>query len=214
MANHTLPYATQLACRDSNTTIPEPPFLAGPNGIGAPGTFGAAGNGSAAGNGTGYGAACALSEFQPGAAVLLNMCCNTTAPGADGVSTTKANTRVHNILHAADTGGYEAAGCSWRYCNVSGEEGVKSFENCIQTQSITRSRNVQAKCFVGKNGAGRGAIVGLGANSSVNTGNPYEQDQTSGADRIQWRSGKKSKKTTVSAALLMALGVAGLVLGS
>jgi len=213
MANHTLPYASQLACRNSNTTIPEPPFLASPYGIGAPGAYGAARNGSAAGNGTwdGKGAACALSEFQPGAAVLLNMCCNTTAPGTNGLGgATKANTRLHNVLHPAQTGGYEAAGCSWRYCNVTGDEGVKNFQQCMQTQSVTRSKNVQAKCFVGKNGAGpAGTVVVVNG-----AGHPIvELNQTSGADRIQWRTEKK-KKTTVSAALLLALGVAGLVLGS
>jgi len=80
----------------------------------------------------------------------------------------------------------------------------------MQTQSVTRSKNVQAKCFVGKNGAGAPG-TGVGING---TGKPIGYNQTSGADRIQWRSEKKNKKTTVSAALLLALGVAGLVLGS
>ena len=215
MANYSIPYAAQLTCRDSNTTIPEPPFLAGPFGLGAPGTFGAAGNGSRPGNGTwdGKGAACALSEFQPGAAVLLNMCCNTTAPGANGVGVvTKANTRLHNNLHPAQTGGYDLGGCSWRYCNVTGEEGVKNFERCMQTQSVTRSKNVRAKCFVGKNGAA-GTVVGTAVGGNNSIGKPLEVNHTSGGDRIQWRTEKK-KQTTVSAALLLALGVAGIVLGS
>jgi hypothetical protein len=131
------------------------------------------------------------------------MCCNTTLANANGVRPTKHNTYLHNILHPAQTAGYEANGCSWRYCNVTGAEGVKGFEQCMESSGKI-AKGVTAKCFIGKDGPG----------SSVIAAPIQAKKQTSGGDTIQWRSKKKEKKATVSAALLLALGVAGLVLGS
>ncbi|KAG9240500.1 hypothetical protein BJ878DRAFT_546192 [Calycina marina] len=216
MANCALPNATLSACGNSDTTIPESPFfqladnnstILQPNGM-AGATV----------------AACAISSSQPGGAVLA-MICNTTFATANAdpnLGQTKANTCIHNNFFPATIIGYEVDGCSWRYCNLTG---TRDFQSCVTRQ---KAKDLQAKYFEPGNSrgtvveAGQGALKGEGvalvnademppiwtANNVVQT----RSVQASGADRIQWRTDKK-KKTTISAALLLALGVAGLVLG-
>jgi len=95
-------------------------------------------------------------------------------------------------LHPVETGGYLKDGCAWEYCNVTGQSGVDTFGKCIQTTKDSLGTEVLGKCFIGKEAKA-------------------QQTVTSGGTKIKWRSEKK--KDTVSAALLMALGVAGIIIG-
>ena len=82
--------------------------------------------------------------------------------------------------------GYELDACAWRYCNVTGQSGVNNFEGCMNRSAPS---GVVGKCFDG---------------TAVNA-----KPATSGSG-IPW---KGKKKKTVSAGLLIALGIAGMVMG-
>jgi hypothetical protein len=97
-----------------------------------------------------------------------------------------------NLFDQVPTAGYAANGCQWRYCNVTGQGGIDAFDKCLSTTNTRAGSAVKGKCFKGQKAA---------------------TDAMSEATKISWRSEKK-KKQTVSAALLIALGVAGLVLGT
>ena len=95
------------------------------------------------------------------------------------------------LLRPVETGGYIGDWCAWEYCNVTGQSGVDTFEKCIQTTDTSLGMEVPGKCFVGKEAKAQQAV-------------------TSDGTKIKWRS---DKKDTDSAALLMALGVAGIIIG-
>lgn len=83
------------------------------------------------------------------------------------------------------TSDYSANGCDWSYCNVSDRSGIDEFEKRLNTAAL----EVEGQCFLG--------------------GKP----QTSDARRrisVPW---KKTEKKTLSAGLLIALGVAGMLMG-
>jgi hypothetical protein len=83
------------------------------------------------------------------------------------------------------TGGYTADGCDWAYCNVTGQSGIEEFESCLRATAP----EVKAQCYSGG------------------------KAQTSDARRqisVPW---KKTEKKTLSAGLLIALGVAGMFMG-
>lgn len=166
--NFTIPYALQLACRHPNTTIPGPPVLAHSTS-----------------------AACAVSQFVPSAELILSTCCNTTTGNIVRENANGGYT-PSNIFVQVPTAGYAANGCQWRYCNVTGQGGIDSFDRCLNTTNIRAGTAVKGQCFKGDRAAA---------------------DAMSEAPKVSWRSSKK-KKQTVSAALLIALGVAGIVLGS
>ena len=90
-----------------------------------------------------------------------------------------------SIHNQTPTSGYEANNCSWRYCNVTEESSVKAFGSCLNRTATT---DVEGQCF------------------SANG-----KDATSEGISISWKLGKKKK--TVSVGLLIALGVAGMLLG-
>jgi hypothetical protein len=167
-SNGTLSFTAQLACRYPNTTIPQPPYISSSSD-----------------------ASCAISSFFPAAEILLSQCCNTTSGHV-----VKNNQDIafmgEQLMNQVTTGGYnDASGCSWTYCNVTGQGGMDLFTNCIKDSETSSGTKVQGQCFMG------------GAKSQLAV--------TSGADKVKWRNEKK--KDTIGAALLMALGVAGLIIG-
>jgi hypothetical protein len=83
------------------------------------------------------------------------------------------------------TGGYTANGCDWTYCNVTGQSGIKEFGKCVSEAAP----EVEGQCFL--NG----------------------KAMTSGARRMISPPWKKTNKKTLSAGLLIALGVAGMFMG-
>ena len=166
--NYTISYASQLACRHFNTSIPGPPILANSSD-----------------------ASCAISKFIPSAEVLLSSCCNTTTGNIVKANSHGAYT-PSNLFKQVPTAGYSVDGCDWTYCNVTGQSGIDAFEKCLNTTTMNAGMDIKGKCFMGEKA---------------------QADAKSDANKIQWRSEKK-KKQTVSAALLIALGVAGIILGS
>jgi hypothetical protein len=82
------------------------------------------------------------------------------------------------------TGGYSADDCDWTYCNVTGNSGVSTFESCVSKTAP----EIEAQCFV----AGKAQT-----SDSRRTSTPW----------------KKTEKKTLSAGLLIALGVAGMLMG-
>lgn len=129
-------------------------------------------------------ATCSISSFVVHADNLLSTCCNTTD---HTVLPPYAISAVNDLVV---TGGYTAAdGCDWSYCNVTGRGGVEAFAKCVQEAAP----GVGWRCFVG------GSAQTSGARRSF--GGPGK------------RSGKGTGKKTLSAGLLMALGVAGIFLG-
>ena len=151
MSNYTVSYSTQEACSQPSVTIPPPPFLP----IDSTSV-----------------SICTISNYLPNADIILSACCdlNTTAPN-----------RSSNSHNQTLTSGYDADNCAWRYCNMTGPNGVSSFESCLNR---TTSTSVEGKCF-----SSNGKVA------------------TSEGSSMYWKFGKKKK--TVSAALLIALGVAG-----
>jgi hypothetical protein len=93
--------------------------------------------------------------------------------------------RSDNVQSQAHSAVYDAENCAWRYYNVTGQNVDSSFESYLNR---TSSASLEGKCF--------------SSNSKV---------ATSEGSSIYWKFGKKKK--TVSAALLIALGVAGIVIG-
>lgn len=79
---------------------------------------------------------------------------------------------------------YDAKDCAWQYCNATGQSSVRACESCLNQTAPP----IKGNCFSVKS-------------------NAVKSDSNS----VPWRSGKKKK--TVSAALLIALGVAGMVMG-
>jgi hypothetical protein len=99
-----------------------------------------------------------------------------------------ANATTSSSTHSQVlTSGYDDSGCAWRYCNITEKSSASAFESCVSRNSAAK---VEGKCF------------------AANT-----KDVTSDASSSGWRLGKKKEKTTVSAGLLVALGIAGLVIG-
>lgn len=80
---------------------------------------------------------------------------------------------------------YNASKCSCGYCSVTDQSEVKSIKSWLNP---TSPRCAKGDCF-----------------------SPTEKVATSGGNSISWRSDKKKK--TISAGLLIALGVAGVVVG-
>lgn len=99
---------------------------------------------------------------------------------------------LNSLSHGVETGSYDANGCTWQYCNVTGQSGADVFNKCLKRTTLkTANATIQGKCFIGKEGA--------------------QLEVTSDGNKIKWRSDKK--KDTISAALLIALGVAGIIIG-
>lgn len=139
------------------------------------------------------GTACAISQHVPAVELLLSTCCNTTAghivkQKADG----NYKTDIFDMVH---TEGYTADGCNWRYCYVTGQGGIDTFGKCLNSVNKQTKKAINGKCF------------------TSNSEKRAMKKVTSGTDSIHWR-GDRKKKQTVSAALLIALGVAGIVMGS
>lgn len=137
-------------------------------------------------------ASCAVSAFLPSSEVLLSTCCNTTTGNIVRPNARGAYAPSNIFQQLVPTAGYTADGCDWRYCNVTGQPGIDAFGKCLEETTKRAGSDVQGKCF---------------------TGAKASADVSSDASGIKWRSNKK-KKQTVSAALLIALGVAGIILGS
>ena len=83
------------------------------------------------------------------------------------------------------TGGYTVNGCDWTYCNVTGQGGIETFQKCVSETAP----EVEGQCFKGG------------------------KAQTSDARRRISPPWKKTDKKTLSAGLLIALGVAGMFMG-
>ena len=113
---------------------------------------------------------------------------------ADNLLSTCCNTTDHVVVSPykvstsndlVTTGGYSANGCDWTYCNVTGQSGIKEFGKCVSETAP----EVEAQCFL--NG----------------------KAMTSDARRRISPPWKKTDKKTLSAGLLIALGVAGMFMG-
>jgi hypothetical protein len=91
------------------------------------------------------------------------------------------------------TAQYSTDDCDWGKSNATGQSGIDN-----TSKLATAGTDVQGQCLIGGKTAMDATSDGVNNNDR---------------NKIKWRSDKK-KKETVSAALLIALGVAGLILGS
>ena len=98
---------------------------------------------------------------------------------------TTAPNQQNGVHNETLMSGYDADNRAWLYCDVTGQNVVSSFESCLNR---TASASMRGECF--------------GSNGKV---------ATSEGSSMHWKLRKK--KETVSAALLIALGVAGIVIG-